>query len=106
MNKLLSMLSICRKANCMAIGYNRVEESLSGKKARLLILTSDLSERSAKRLLARAEGLNIPVRNINATADDVWRVVGRRAAAMAVTDGSLAQAVVKLIDNHEEGTHI
>ena len=106
MSRLLSLLSICRKANCLVMGYDRVQESIQSNRAKLLILTEDLSFRARERITARANNFGIPVYNLAFSSDDVWRIVGKKAAAIAVTDEKLAQRAALQIDNDEEGTHI
>lgn len=106
---LLGLLGICRKAGRIRLGFDPAAESL-GNGACLLIFTSDVSPKTKKRMLQKAEGLPIAALDISETSDDIWHAVGKRAAVMAITDRGLAEKAAELhktalsrqTENHDE----
>lgn len=48
-NPFLQFLGICKKAGCLAEGYNKAEEAVMKNKIKLLILSTDASENTIKK---------------------------------------------------------
>ena len=95
MDKLLSLLGICRKANRLAFGFEASAEAAGAGKAALLLLAADISPKTAKEVRFLASKRNTEVIEIDATIDEISQKTGRRAGVLAVTDIGLAAAVRK-----------
>ena len=87
----LSFLGLCRRANALKIGHDAVKDAVRSSKAKLVLFSSDASQRLEKE-----------IRNLSTdrSSDDIGANIGKRAAVLAVTDENLASAVIK---KYEEG---
>ena len=89
---VLSRLSIARKAGLLAVGTEAVKDSILRKKARLVIVASDISAKSEKELRYLCRG-EIDVIRIASDIQTTGAAIGLRAGILAVTDEGLAAAV-------------
>ena len=72
--KLLSAISLCRKAGKLVKGYDAVQESVYSGKAWLVLLAADVSDGTAKRMNRTCEELV----EVSAYAADPGRSVQRK----------------------------
>lgn len=105
MNKLMGLLSLCRKAGKLRIGFEPVREAVESGEARLVLYATDFSPRSRERMeriLARSGG---PPEwtDTDFTMDEISRVCGKRAGVVAVADGGFAAGIKKLMHSDEGG---
>lgn len=97
-DRLLSFLGICRRAGALAIGHDAVKDAVRTSKAKIVLLTSDASQRFEKEFSNLNE--NIRLIRLSRSMDDVGAYIGKKAGALAVTDENMASAVIK---KYEEG---
>lgn len=90
------MLSICRKAQKLKMGFDAVEKTLP--ESRLIIFTSDISPKTRERMLYAARNRRAPFRDISETSEDLHFVVGKKVAVLSITDRGLAKAVLEKLD--------
>lgn len=93
MNKLLSALSLARKAGRLEIGFDPVQEAVKLKKALLVVIVRDASQRTARETerICRENGTEILLADV--TKDDTFRVLGKTVAVIAVCDGGFADMI-------------
>lgn len=89
-DKLLGALGLCRRAGKLAQGFDRVLETALRGRAYLVLLASDASERTARKVQEGCEGL-CPVRTAPLTQAELAGLFRRPAAVLAVTDENLAR---------------
>ncbi len=105
MNKIFSTLSIARKAGMLEMGFDVVKEAAETGKARLILLTCDLSENTggkAKLLAQRCKVMMAVMDDV--TMDEVEQGLGRRSGVLALTNQGFADKAVRLLgcDDKEE----
>ncbi len=105
MNKITAMLSLCRKAGKLRIGFEPVRDSVAAGEAKLVLYAADFSPRSRKRMEAFLEESGVPPerRDLEATMDDLSRICGKSAGVVAVADESFAAGLRKLMCGPDEG---
>lgn len=96
------MLSICRKAGRLVVGFDVVKESIAGGKARLVVLASDVSEKTSEQITFAANRDRVRLLPLRETMDELSVILGRRAGVLSITDKGLAQSIVKAAENREE----
>lgn len=104
-NKTLSTLGICRKAGKLILGYDETAKGMEQGTAKLLVLASDLSPKSEKEITRLADRQKITTVRLDATMDELWYALGKRAGILAVTDQGLADKIAAQTDarrNEEE----
>lgn len=99
MNRWMGMLSLCRKAGKLRIGFEPVKEAAESGEARLVLYASDFSPRSRERMekaLARS-GDPPDSRTVEATMIDLAQVCGKQTGVVAVADEGFAAGLTKLL---------
>lgn len=89
-DKLLSALSLCRKAGKLAMGFDPVKDSVFGGKAWLVLLASDLSPKTAQRVRLFCEEL-ADCAELPLTMEDLSYITRKPTGVLAVTDQNLAK---------------
>ena len=59
-NKLLSMLGFARKSGNLSFGFEQVMQMINKNKVKLVIISSDISENTSKKVIANCNNNNIP----------------------------------------------
>lgn len=88
-DKLLGALGLCRRAGRLAIGAEQVLETAARGRAQLVLLASDASERTARRIKEGCAEI-CPVRSIRLAQAELAVLLCRPVAVLAVTDPNLA----------------
>ena len=93
MNKLFSMLGICRKAGKLVLGTDAVAEAAHKQALHLILLSQDLSRRSREKIMTVASNTSVIVIQAPLTMDDVAALTGKAAGIVGISDKGLADAV-------------
>lgn len=95
-NRFLSLLGLARKANKVALGYDKALESIHRGKCVAVFTAVDLSEKTRRGLIFAAEETNIKVITVSHTVFDITNAVGQKTGIVAVTDKGFADKLVLL----------
>lgn len=93
-NKMLTLLGFASKAGRLAYGQAASLEAMQRQKTKLLVIASDVSEKSQKELKFHAEKNNtqyLVLQEIGIA--ELSNAVGRSCGAVSVNDGSFADAI-------------
>ncbi len=93
MDKFLSILGFSRKAGKLIHGYDAVVNSLKAKTAKLVIVASDISEKSEKNARFESEKHKAEIIKVNYTMEEIGLAVGKKAVVFAVTDLNFADGL-------------
>lgn len=91
--KLTGILSICRKAGKLVLGFAPMKEALPSGKVCGVFMASDISPRSYKEVCFFCGKHNVPVYRLPLTAEQLGRAVGRSAAVAAVLDTGFSDRI-------------
>lgn len=96
--KILSLLGLCRRAGRLSVGHDAAMDSIVHKKAKLVLLTSDSSERLKNETALTIERSNTkPAMLCTAiTMKEMGLAVGKNAAVLAITDENFASRLTEL----------
>lgn len=92
-NKMLSNLGLCRRAGKLVLGFDAVTTSVAQGKAYIVLVTKDLSYKTEKEILYRAEKMNIPVYRLPHTMEEMRFLSAKRVGISAVTDCQFAKLI-------------
>ena len=95
-SKILSMLGISRKAGFAVLGFDKAKDSLLTKKAKIVCLCSDISEKTKKEIIFFADKHNIPVLTVDCDMFEMSNAVGMKTGIVAVTDKGIADKIIAL----------
>lgn len=96
---VFSMLGLCQKAGHVKSGAFSVEEAVKGKKAYLVIVATDASERTQKSHRDMCTYYKVPI-IIYGTRDIISQAIGKTGrVAAAITDERFAEEIMKRLRN-------
>ena len=96
-DRLLSFFGLCRRAGKLVIGNDPVKEAIETDKALLVILASDISHNTLKKLNPLIESSGVPCFDVKRTKDEISFSLGKACAVLAVTDKGFADKLTELI---------
>lgn len=97
MDKLLSMIGLCKKAGRLLEGYEVVVTSVQEGIVPLVLTTEDLSQRSLRKLqnamqATQAKHLKTPL-----TMEQVKQRIGRQVGILGIADQGFATAIEDIL---------
>ncbi|MBQ3929180.1 MAG: ribosomal L7Ae/L30e/S12e/Gadd45 family protein [Clostridia bacterium] len=95
-DKLLSFLGIARRAGRLSLGCDAATEAMQGGKSKLLLLASDLSERTARNMKHTAEQTRTQTIVLDRTMEQLGGSVGKMTGIISVNDEGFAKKLVTL----------
>ncbi len=94
-SKLLSNLSLCRKAGFLKMGFDPVWESI-GRGANLILFASDISPKTKERMEFHAQKMNVRTLTIPHATAEIFAVVGKNIAVMSLTNKPFAEKILAM----------
>lgn len=94
MDKIIQTISLCKRAGKLVLGFDVVKKSMQDGSAELVLVASDLSEKTLKEVKYLTSQFEIPVVTIKQTLDELWYILGKRAGVMSITDYKLSQKII------------
>lgn len=86
----INTLGLCKKCGKLITGFDAVVDEMGKEKSRIsgVLVASDISEKTLKELKFQSAKLSFsrPVIKINATMDELERVLSKRTGIIAVLD--------------------
>lgn len=99
----LALLGLARRAGMLEIGDESARVALQSKKARVLLMASDASDRTKDTFTFIAESCEVPYVEVSETREELGNALGKRpCAAVAVCDIGFASAIIKKLSEHNE----
>lgn len=96
--KIHSYLGFAKRSRNLVTGYNTCVVAIQHKKAKLLILTEDLSENTMKKMKSAADAGNVPYR-VYGSVEELSQMTGSQDRGIfAITDSNFAKVILKEID--------
>ncbi len=98
MNKILSLLTIARKAGKIVFGMDPCKDACRSGKATLILLSSNLSEKSKKEMYFFCGKENMQVKEVDITIEEVWQNLGKKAGVVALLDQGFSDKILSYIN--------
>lgn len=95
-DKMMHMLGIARKAGKLALGTEAAKESMLKHNCALIVMASDLSERTVRHFTLSAEKCGVKALKTNLTMDGIAKSVGKKTGVIAVNDIGFANRLLAL----------
>lgn len=101
-SRLTDLLTICRKAGRLVLGFDAVCAEATAGRAALVMYTGDASPKTVKELKFRCA--NVPVQKLPLLRDDIAACFHKEFAVLAVCDAGFAKKITLLCgDDISEG---
>jgi len=94
-NKILTLLGFASKARKLSFGFSSAKESVLEKKAKLIVVADDVSDKSKKEVKFLSEKYDVKyivLTELNMTA--VSNAVGKSCGVISVNDSSFADGIL------------
>lgn len=99
MDKALNLISLATKANRVKTGEFLTTKTLQEGLAYLVIIASDTSEKSTKRLLGIAKTYECPTL-VYGSKEELGKFTGKKEkSVITITDKGFADAITKIVQN-------
>jgi ribosomal protein L7Ae-like RNA K-turn-binding protein len=99
--KVINLLTICRKAGKLVTGFDISLENVVARKSSYVLLASDISPKTVKELnyQLNSEGLEskVKVLSLPLTMEDVAKYINVRAGVIAICDNGFGKSFEKLL---------
>lgn len=96
MSELMDILTICRKAGQLSMGFDPMKEALANGKARAVIIASDISPKTEKEVRFFAEKKNIPTEKTGSTIDEIHYRLGKKAGILTICADGFAEKALRI----------
>lgn len=98
--KYLSMLGMARRAGKLSMGHDMAQKSIISKKACVVILATDMSERIEREfaLLIERYMPSLPCIRLSENIDELHHALGYKAGVLTVDDENFAKRIIELIN--------
>lgn len=94
---MLGLVGIAMKAGKLACGTEAVEETIEKKKAKLVIMAQDASEKARENMTYQCQKNQIPIA-IFGTIEMISKAIGRpNKAVVSIKDKNLGEEINKII---------
>lgn len=100
--KLTGLISICRKAGRMAVGFDPALEAISSGKACGIVTAQDISPKTYKEICFHCQKKELPVCPMPMTQEQLALVIGRRAVVIAILDKGFFDSMQKLCSDAQQ----
>ena len=94
-SKVLTLLGFAAKAGRLSFGMDATVFSIKSKKAKLIIVASDISSKSQKEVKFFAD--KIPVLELEIEKQTLSHAVGKQCGILSVNDEGFKNSILKLI---------
>lgn len=100
-NKLGGMLGLARKAGKLSYGTDRITDSIRSKHPNIVLMASDISENTRKRIENCCKYYKTEYGDLNMTMDILSHYIGQTSAvsAVSITDKSFTAAILDIINS-------
>lgn len=98
MSNLTGLLTICRKAGKLVIGFDPMKDALSDGKACAVIIASDISPKTEKEVRFFSGKHNIPAVKTELTLDGIYYALGKKAGIITICDKGFADKALSLCE--------
>ena len=96
--KIYSYLGFAKRSGNLITGYNACVHAMKKEKVKLLILASDISENTRKKIIKESEKKTVPYR-IFGKVDEMSQITGyEKRGIFGITDKNFSNIIAKEID--------
>ena len=100
-NKIYGLIGLARRASKVSFGTESSMDSIKRRKAKLVIVAEDASQRTKKNFEIECEKMNLNIR-IYGTIENLSTAIGQNnKAVITINDENFSKEIIKKIDGGE-----
>jgi ribosomal protein L7Ae-like RNA K-turn-binding protein len=99
--KLTNLISICRKAGKMEIGFAPMKEALQTGRVCGVITACDISQKTYKEVCYYCQKHQVPVCAVPLTMEQIGSAIGRKAAVVSILDQGFFDSMHRICDTQQ-----
>lgn len=93
--KALNLLGLAQRAGLLVTGEEMVLEAVKSKKAKIIIVASDSSQRSIKQFKNKCETYNVNL-NLDYSSEEISHAIGKERKSCAIINHGFAESFMQL----------
>ena len=105
-DKILNFLGLCRRAGKLTVGNDAVVDEAANGKAKLVIVSNDISSNTEKKLKKACSAYNVECIKLNRSRDELSAALGKFCAVVAVLDEGFSKKLTQLISNENQEVNV
>lgn len=94
--KTADVLTMCRKANMLVMGFDAVMEAAAGGKLSCVFTAKDISPKTAKEAKFFCEKYNTELEALCISSDEIHFSLGKKAVVLGVKSGGFARKLKEI----------
>lgn len=98
MSNIINLLTICRKAGKLVMGFDASKEALQSAKVHLIILASDISPKTEKEINFFSEKARVKVLKSNQCIEEFYIGIGKKVGILSICDEGFAKKLETMIE--------
>lgn len=99
--KIINILTICRKAGKLVIGFDAVKEAVIESGASLVAVTEDISANTLKEIRFFCQRTGTDVIELGISSEDILYAVGKQTVTAAICDYGFATRIRRLCEDEK-----
>lgn len=101
-NKFLQFLGIIKKSGKIAEGYNKCEEVIKIGKAKLIIISDDVSDNTRNKFENYSIRYEIPIIKNGFLSEDLGKILGReKVKVLCVVDYKMSCKLISILNQND-----
>ena len=96
--KIINLLTVCRRAGRLTIGFDAVSDAVKNKKAFCVMTASDISANTLKEISFVCSKYNVKIIPACLTKEELEFYLGKITAVIAVCDRGFADSITALAE--------
>ena len=100
--KIINLLTICRRAGKAVIGFDAVCEAIKKKQAFCVMVASDISANTLKEISFLCNKYNVKLLSTSITKNEYSFYLRKQTAVIAVCDGGFSKRFAELSESQDE----
>ena len=94
------MLGLARRAGKLSMGHDMVLDAIKKRKSKLILFSSDISERAIEEISFATDRYlkSVPCMNLGETMDEIHASLGYRAGIISVNDNNFAHRIMEFLN--------
>lgn len=105
-DSLKGLLTICRKAGLLALGFDPMKDALASGKAKAVLIASDISAKTEKEVRFFSGKSGVPAVKTEMTIDEIYRSLGKKAGILTIYGDGFAEKALSLCLEHKSTDNI